>query len=82
MFIFLARHKLFNCKIMGCNGKGNAYNNSILEHTNVKDCPYEMDSWKIAVAGLGKLPDRLKSEEILPNVTTSTKYLLYYISRT
>lgn len=69
--LFLAKHTLMDCKVMGCNGKGNTNDSSTFEHTAVKDCPYEMDSWKIAVAGLGKLPDRLKSEKILPNIVSA-----------
>lgn len=48
---------------MGCNGKGNSkslQNN----HFDSKECPYELDSWKKAVAGLAKLPDRFKMFEV------------------
>jgi len=79
MFIFLARHKLSGCKVMGCNGKGNMNNSSRSEHNVVKDCPYELDGWQLTVAGLTKLPDRLENVQILPNITTGTRYILYNV---
>lgn len=48
---------------MGCNGKGNLNHKYKKDHMTISDCPYEMDAWKLAVAGLGKLPDRIKSDK-------------------
>jgi len=39
------------------------------DHVDLNDCPYEMDSWKIAVAGLAKMPDRLKANNVLITTT-------------
>jgi len=35
-----------------------------MNYVEIIDCPYEMDSWKTAVAGLAKMPDRLKTHNV------------------
>ncbi|XP_050533446.1 uncharacterized protein LOC126901179 isoform X2 [Daktulosphaira vitifoliae] len=61
------------CGVVGCSGKGNA-NSLKTDHNFIKDCPYELDTWKKAVAGLAKIPDRLKTEDdINSSINTSTK---------
>ncbi|CAH1736525.1 unnamed protein product [Aphis gossypii] len=60
-----APNKLWNCHILGCKGYGNSSNRLKNDHNELRDCPYEMDSWKTAVAGLGKMPDRLKANNVL-----------------
>lgn len=57
---------------MGCNGKGSS-NSLKSNHFDSKDCPYELDSWKKAVAGLAKLPDRFKTFEV-PIITEVPRY--------
>lgn len=58
---------MWSCKIEGCNGKGNI-NHDVVDHIFVRDCPYELDAWKKSVAGLAKLPDRLKTDLTLSTV--------------
>ncbi|XP_050435903.1 uncharacterized protein LOC126842792 [Adelges cooleyi] len=50
------------CRTVGCSGKGHA-NSLKANHSLAKDCPYELDLWKKAVAGLAKIPDRIKTED-------------------
>jgi len=40
-----------------------------INHFEIKDCPYKMDAWKNAVAGLSNVPDRLKNHDILTTTT-------------
>ncbi|XP_022164017.1 uncharacterized protein LOC111029358 isoform X2 [Myzus persicae] len=64
-----AYNTLWSCNIRGCKGKGNSSNNLKMDHDELIDCPYEMDSWKTAVAGLAKMPDRLKAHNVIINTT-------------
>jgi len=59
-----APNTLWNCSIFGCKGYGNSSNRLKNDHVDLNDCPYEMDSWKTAVAGFAKLPDRLKANNV------------------
>ncbi|VVC36175.1 Hypothetical protein CINCED_3A008865 [Cinara cedri] len=63
------KDNIWSCKIEGCSGKGNI-NHHLVDHILQKDCPYELDAWKKAVAGLAKLPDRLKTD-LTPNASTT-----------
>lgn len=63
---------------MGCNGKGNANDKFKNEHIVIRDCPYELDAWKLAVAGLEKLPDRIKTDNV-PTSTTFERYIVFLI---
>lgn len=63
---------------MGCNGKGNTNDKYKNDHTFIRDCPYELDSWKLAVAGLGKLPDRIKCDKD-PTLPAFEKYTILII---
>lgn len=63
---------------MGCNGKGNLNNKHKNDHITISDCPYEMDAWKLAVAGLGRLPDRIKNGKD-PILTTIKRFTILLI---
>lgn len=65
---------LWSCTIRGCKGYGNSSNTLKVDHVEMIDCPYEIDSWKTAVAGLAKMPDRLKTHNVIINTKlTSSK---------
>ncbi|XP_029345307.1 uncharacterized protein LOC100164434 isoform X2 [Acyrthosiphon pisum] len=69
-----ASDTLWSCTIRGCKGYGNSSNSMKVDHVEIIDCPYEIDSWKTAVAGLAKMPDRLKTHNVIINTTlTSSK---------
>lgn len=56
----------------GCNGKGNS-NHLKSYHVYLNECPYELDNWKGAVAGMAKTPDRIKTNGIqIVNATSVT----------
>ncbi|XP_029348416.1 lethal(3)malignant brain tumor-like protein 4 isoform X1 [Acyrthosiphon pisum] len=59
------------CLVPGCKGYGNSSNSLKMNHDKLEDCPYEIDSWKTAIAGLRQMPDRLKIHNVL-TTTTST----------
>lgn len=71
-FLLLAKNTLWNCKVEGCSGRGNV-NGLKTNHIFAKDCPYDLDEWKKAVAGLMKIPDRLKINDIIPITTIATR---------
>lgn len=40
----------------------------------LNECPYELDNWKLAVAGMTKIPDRIKINGIqIVNTTSCTR---------
>jgi len=63
---FSASH--WSCYIPGCKGYGNLSNSLENYHHNIKDCPYEINSWKIGISRLGGKP----------NVITTSKLARYY----
>lgn len=71
--MILDKNSVWSCGVIGCSGKGNS-NSLGTNHVTAKDCPYELDLWKKAVAGLAKIPDRLKTDKILlTNTSTTTR---------
>ncbi|CAI6348959.1 unnamed protein product [Macrosiphum euphorbiae] len=68
-----ASNTLWSCNIHGCRGYGNSSNHLKTDHVEIKDCPYEMDAWKNALAGLSNVPYRLKPLNIeLPQHSKSS----------
>lgn len=67
--LFLVDDALWSCKTEGCCGRGNLLDESKTTHVLPKECPYELDEWKKAVAGLAKIPDRLKTDGITTILT-------------
>jgi len=65
---------LWSCLIPGCKGYGNASNSLKTNHDNTDDCPYKIDSWKMAIAGRGQMHKRLE----IHNVLTTTTLARYY----
>lgn len=78
IFIF-NQDTLWSCNIAGCNGIGNS-NSSKLNHTSIKDCPYELETWKQIANGTLKLLDRLTPDNA-PRLSMAavSKYVYNFI---
>jgi len=40
-----------------------------MNHVELIDCPYKINAWKRAVAGLTNIPDRLKTNNVVITTT-------------
>lgn len=78
MFTFY-QATLWSCNVKGCSGKGNS-NSSKPNHISVKDCPYELETWKKISNGSVKLLDRLTPDNVpKPSMAATTKYVYNFI---